>query len=140
MRTTVAVRLLLCSFILLVFSHGAAAQIGIGVSVNFGPPAIPIYEQPICPADGYLWAPGYWAYDDDVATTGYRGRGLSLRRLASSGPLVIGAGAAMRSFSMKDIGGRRWASMAASITASASAALAMRAVAGKVVTSPTTPT
>jgi hypothetical protein len=65
MRTIVAVRLLLCSFILLVFSHGAAAQIGIGVSVNFGPPAIPIYEQPICPADGYLWAPGYWAYDDD---------------------------------------------------------------------------
>jgi hypothetical protein len=65
MRTTVAVRLLLCSFILLVFSHGAAAQIGIGVSVNFGPPAIPIYEQPICPADGYLWTPGYWAYDDD---------------------------------------------------------------------------
>jgi hypothetical protein len=65
MRTIVAVRLLLCSFILLVFSHGAAAQIGIGVSVTFGPPAIPIYEQPICPADGYLWAPGYWAYDDD---------------------------------------------------------------------------
>jgi hypothetical protein len=65
MRITVAVRLLLYSFILLVFSHGAAAQISIGVSVNFGPPAIPIYEQPICPADGYLWTPGYWAYGDD---------------------------------------------------------------------------
>jgi hypothetical protein len=65
MRTTLAVRLLLFSFILLVFSHGAAAQIGIGVSVNFGPPALPVYEQPICPADGYLWTPGYWAYDDD---------------------------------------------------------------------------
>jgi hypothetical protein len=65
MRTTFAVRLLLCSFILLVFSHGAPAQIGIGVSVNFGPPALPVYEQPICPSDGYLWTPGYWAYDDD---------------------------------------------------------------------------
>ena len=65
MRTTVAVRMLLFSFILLVFSHGAFAQIGIGVSVNFGPPAIPVYEQPICPTDGYLWTPGYWAYDDD---------------------------------------------------------------------------
>jgi hypothetical protein len=64
MRTTLAVRLLLFSFVLLVFSHGAFAQIGIGVSVNFGPPALPIYEQPICPADGYLWTPGYWAYDD----------------------------------------------------------------------------
>jgi hypothetical protein len=65
MRITLAVRLLLCSFVLLVLSHGAAAQIGIGVSVNFGPPALPVYEQPICPADGYLWTPGYWAYDDD---------------------------------------------------------------------------
>ena len=64
MRTTVAIRSLLCSFVLLVFSHGASAQIGIGISVDFGPPALPVYEQPICPADGYLWTPGYWAYDD----------------------------------------------------------------------------
>ena len=34
-------------------------------SVSFGPPALPVYEQPICPGDGYLWTPGYWAYDDD---------------------------------------------------------------------------
>jgi hypothetical protein len=33
--------------------------------VNFGPPALPVYEQPICPDDGYLWTPGYWAYEDD---------------------------------------------------------------------------
>jgi hypothetical protein len=65
MRTTVAIRWLLFSFVLLIFSHGTFAQIGIGVSVNFGPPALPVYEQPICPADGYLWTPGYWAYDDD---------------------------------------------------------------------------
>src|ERR1035438_10507919 len=65
MRTTVAIRSLLFSFALLVFSHGAFAQIGVGISVNFGPPALPVYEQPICPDDGYLWTPGYWAYDDD---------------------------------------------------------------------------
>src|ERR1700722_15447171 len=64
MRTKIAIRSLLFSFALLVFSHGAFAQIGIGVSVNFGPPALPVYEQPICPDDGYLWTPGYWAYDD----------------------------------------------------------------------------
>ena len=46
-------------------SHGAFAQIGVGISVNFGPPALPVYEQPICPGDGYLWTPGYWAYDDE---------------------------------------------------------------------------
>lgn len=64
MRTT-EIRLLLFSFVLLALSHGAFAQIGVGISVNFGPPALPVYEQPICPGDGYLWTPGYWAYDDD---------------------------------------------------------------------------
>jgi hypothetical protein len=64
MRTAVAIRLLLFTFVLMIFSHGAFAQIGIGISVGFGPPALPVYEQPICPADGYLWTPGYWAYDD----------------------------------------------------------------------------
>jgi hypothetical protein len=41
----------------------SAAQIG--VSVRIGPPALPVYEQPICPGDGYLWSPGYWAWSDD---------------------------------------------------------------------------
>jgi hypothetical protein len=63
MSTAVAIRSLLFTFILLVFSHSAFAQISI--SVTFGPPAIPIYEQPICPTYGYLWVPGYWAYDYD---------------------------------------------------------------------------
>jgi len=64
MRNAVALRLLLFSFILLAFSHVSFGQIAI--SVSFGPPAIPVYEQPICPADGYLWIPGYWAYDYDA--------------------------------------------------------------------------
>jgi hypothetical protein len=37
----------------------------IGVTVAFEPPALPVYEQPLCPGDGYLWTPGYWAYDAD---------------------------------------------------------------------------
>jgi len=64
MHTRIGIRSLLFSFVLLMFSHGAFSQIGIGISVNFGPPALPVYEQPICPADGYLWTPGYWSYDD----------------------------------------------------------------------------
>jgi WXXGXW repeat (2 copies) len=64
MRIRLAISSLLFTFVLLILSHGAFAQIGIGVSVNFGPPALPVYEQPLCPADGYLWTPGYWAYDD----------------------------------------------------------------------------
>jgi hypothetical protein len=31
-------------------------------SVNFAPPPLPVYVQPACPVDGYLWNPGYWAY------------------------------------------------------------------------------
>jgi hypothetical protein len=41
------------------------AQISIGVSVNIAPPVLPTYTQPPCPVDGYLWTPGYWAYDQD---------------------------------------------------------------------------
>jgi len=37
----------------------------IGISVTVGPPVLPVYEQPLCPGDGYLWTPGYWAYADD---------------------------------------------------------------------------
>jgi WXXGXW repeat (2 copies) len=39
------------------------AAFGIGVSVNIAPPALPVYEQPPLPAPGYIWTPGYWAWD-----------------------------------------------------------------------------
>jgi hypothetical protein len=29
------------------------------------PPELPAYEQPICPGDGYIWTPGYWAWDGE---------------------------------------------------------------------------
>lgn len=56
--------LLLVMGALLCFAAPSFAQIGI--SVSFGPPALPVYEQPVCPGDGYLWTPGYWAYADDA--------------------------------------------------------------------------
>ena len=37
---------------------------GIAVSISVAPPVLPVYAQPVCPGDGYLWAPGYWAWDD----------------------------------------------------------------------------
>jgi hypothetical protein len=66
MRTAVAIRSLVCLLVLLALSHVSFGQIAVGISVGFAPPPIPIYDQPICPADGYLWTPGYWAYDDDA--------------------------------------------------------------------------
>jgi hypothetical protein len=43
----------------------AAAQISI--SVNIAPPVLPVYVQPPLPAPGYVWTPGYWAWDPIVA-------------------------------------------------------------------------
>jgi uncharacterized membrane protein YgcG len=40
----------------------AAANARVFVSVGFAPPAIPVYVQPVAPAYGYIWTPGYWAY------------------------------------------------------------------------------
>jgi hypothetical protein len=41
------------------------AQVAVGISVRVGPPELPIYEQPPCPGEGYIWTPGYWAWDVD---------------------------------------------------------------------------
>jgi WXXGXW repeat (2 copies) len=43
----------------------SAAQVSVGVTVAFAPPDLPVYEQPICPGDGYVWTPGFWAWDAD---------------------------------------------------------------------------
>jgi hypothetical protein len=51
---------------LVMLSTSAASFAQIGVAITIGPPPIPVYEQPICPGDGYLWVPGYWAYDYDI--------------------------------------------------------------------------
>lgn len=33
------------------------------IAADTPPPALQDYEQPECPEDGYLWQPGYWAYN-----------------------------------------------------------------------------
>jgi hypothetical protein len=35
------------------------------VSVGIAPPAIPLYAQPPMPAEGYIWTPGYWAWNGE---------------------------------------------------------------------------
>jgi hypothetical protein len=41
----------------------ARVDIGIGISVGIPPPALPVYAQPVIPGPGYIWTPGYWAWD-----------------------------------------------------------------------------
>lgn len=69
MRTATAFNLsrLVGSLVLaLALSGTAFASSGsVFVSVNFAPPPLPVYEQPLCPGPGYIWVPGYWGYGPD---------------------------------------------------------------------------
>ena len=56
-------RNLCLAVVILALSAASFAQIG--VMVSFGPPPLPVYVQPPCPAAGYIWTPGYWAWDLD---------------------------------------------------------------------------
>jgi len=42
-----------------------APQPGAPQGIEQAPPAIPDYEQPPAPGDGYIWTPGYWAWTAD---------------------------------------------------------------------------
>jgi hypothetical protein len=65
MRGFLSVRALSFALLVFVLPAAAKAQVSVGVSIRVGPPALPVYEQPPCPVEGYLWTPGYWAYGDD---------------------------------------------------------------------------
>lgn len=54
---------LLLALLLISAPVAARAQVAFGVAVSFGPPVLPVYAQPICPGPGYIWTPGYWAWD-----------------------------------------------------------------------------
>lgn len=44
----------------------AQISVGINITARIAPPALPVYVQPACPRDGFLWQPGYWAWDNDA--------------------------------------------------------------------------
>jgi len=54
---------LLLAVAVLAGSSPASAQISGGISVHIAPPALPVYVQPVCPTEGYMWTPGYWGYN-----------------------------------------------------------------------------
>jgi hypothetical protein len=61
-----SLRTLLFTLAFVTISAASFGQIAVGISVGFGPPPLPVYEQPVCPGDGYIWTPGYWAWDPDI--------------------------------------------------------------------------
>lgn len=56
--------LLAASLSLIPVSSPIPSSAQVMISVGFAPPVLPVYEQPLCPTDGYLWTPGYWAYGE----------------------------------------------------------------------------
>src|SRR5271165_4846332 len=56
--------LFLLALAVLAMPSTSSAQIGVAIII--APPPLPVYEQPICPDEGYIWTPGYWAYDYDI--------------------------------------------------------------------------
>jgi WXXGXW repeat (2 copies) len=60
MQVTRSIRWLLVALVMV--GCLSTAYAGVFVSVGFGPPALPVYTQPLCPGAGYMWTPGYWAY------------------------------------------------------------------------------
>ena len=53
-------RLLLLA--LLAAAIPASSFAAVAISITIAPPVIPVYVQPACPGDGYIWTPGYWAW------------------------------------------------------------------------------
>jgi hypothetical protein len=62
MRRLGTVLWLFLALVPLAFPAASKAQI---ISITIAPPELPVYEQPPIPAAGYMWSPGYWAYDPD---------------------------------------------------------------------------
>ena len=58
---SVSARLILLALLVAVIP--ASSYAGVFVSVAIAPPVLPVYVQPPCPTEGYLWTPGYWSYD-----------------------------------------------------------------------------
>jgi hypothetical protein len=62
-RLTSKIRFLLLALVILAIPAASFAQFGVAITI--APPGLPVYVQPMCPADGYMWTPGYWSYGDD---------------------------------------------------------------------------
>lgn len=64
MRAAQSIGLILFMILAFATPSVSSAQVAVGISVRIAPPPIPVYAQPVCPGDGFMWTPGYWAYAD----------------------------------------------------------------------------
>lgn len=67
MNATRIVRWILPALLLMFVSTvgPTLTQAQIAITVTVAPPALPVYEQPPCPEEGWMWVPGYWAWGEE---------------------------------------------------------------------------
>jgi hypothetical protein len=76
-RSRLAERIATCSACLLLLSvllaagmlaspAASSAEVAVGISITVAPPPLPVYVQPPIPGLGYIWTPGYWAWDPET--------------------------------------------------------------------------
>ena len=119
-------------FALVLLAMSAAAYAQISISVSFAPPELPVYEQPLCPGEGYLWTPGYWAYANDYDDYYWvPGTWVMAPEPGCSGLQPIGVGAAIATCSIKATGVSRSVSMAESVMAMDTLEKATKVAGGK---------
>ncbi len=54
--------LVLAPFFLGLSPLPSRAAVDVSLTITVPPPALPVYAQPVIPGEGYIWAPGYWAW------------------------------------------------------------------------------
>jgi len=52
----------LCTTLALAAALPIAAHAAVDISITVAPPPLPVYTQPVIPAAGYIWTPGYWRW------------------------------------------------------------------------------
>ena len=100
-------------------------------ALRSAPPELPVYEQPAIPEAGYMWSPGYWAYDPDDGYFWVPGTWVLPPAVGLPGRQAIGAGEKAASMcGTRAIGDLISVSTAASITVTVMVASATRADTG----------
>ncbi len=62
MRKLLTPTIFVLLFALFALPATSSAQVAVAISVGVAPPALPVYTQPPCPVEGYMWTPGYWGW------------------------------------------------------------------------------
>ena len=62
MRKLLTPTLFLVLLAVLAIPAPSSAQVAVGITVGVAPPPLPVYTQPPCPVEGYMWTPGYWGW------------------------------------------------------------------------------